>query len=73
MKQIKINDTDLIIKGIEILNQGLGSENAVRFLTLLNEEKTDYVKISQQLYQQQTIDNIFTRAKKNWDNENTNL
>jgi hypothetical protein len=73
MEQIKISDTELIIKGIEILNQGLGGENALRFLNLLNEEKTDYVKISQQLYQQQTIDDIFTRAKENWYNKTTNL
>jgi hypothetical protein len=66
MENTKVNDTELIIKGIEILNQTLGSDNTLRFLTLLNEEKTDYVKISQQLYQEQTIDDIFARARKNW-------
>ncbi len=66
MENTKVNDTELIIKGIEILNQTLGSDNTLRFLTLLNEEKTDYVKISQQIYKEQTIDDIFARARKNW-------
>lgn len=40
--------------------------DALRFLTLLNQNPTDYVKISRKLYAGQSIKEIFSRAKKNW-------
>jgi predicted HicB family RNase H-like nuclease len=39
---------------------------ALRFLSLLHREPTDYVTISRQLYEGQTVDDIFERAKENW-------
>ncbi|MBS4027706.1 MAG: hypothetical protein KGZ58_03620 [Ignavibacteriales bacterium] len=61
-----INDTELTVKGIEALNEALGTTNAFRFLSLLHREPTDYVEISKRLYNGQTIDEIFQRAKNNW-------
>jgi len=61
-----LNDTELRVKGIEILNETLGIAAALRFLSLLHREPTDYVAVSQRLYAGQTIDDIFERAKKNW-------
>lgn len=61
-----MNDTEIKFKGIEALNKTLGPTAALRFLTLLHREPTDYVEISKRLYKGQSIDNIFTRAKKQW-------
>ncbi|MCB0213585.1 MAG: hypothetical protein KDJ52_29855 [Anaerolineae bacterium] len=61
-----LNDTELRIKGIEILNESLGIAAALRFLSLLHRDPTDYVSISRRLYENQTIDDIFERAKINW-------
>ena len=61
-----MTDTELRINGIEALNKALGAAAALRFLTLLHREPTDYVAISQRLYEVQTIDEIFERAEKNW-------
>jgi len=67
MEKVKeMNDTELIISGIEILNKSLGVANALRFLSLLHNELTDYVEISQRLYDGQTIEEIFERAKTYW-------
>ena len=67
MEKVKeMDDTEIIISGIEILNKTLGVTNALRFLSLLHNEPTDYVEISQRLYDGQTIEEIFDRAKKNW-------
>jgi len=67
MKKVKeMDDTEIIISGIEVLNKTLGITNALRFLSLLHNEPTDYVEISQRLYDRQTIEEIFDRAKKNW-------
>ncbi len=61
-----LNDTELRIKGIEALNASLGAAAALRFLSLLHREPTDYVAVSRRLYKGQTIDDIFERAEKNW-------
>lgn len=61
-----IGDTQIRITEIEALNKVLGPAAALRFLTLLRREPTDYVKISRRLYQKQTIDKIFGRARKQW-------
>jgi hypothetical protein len=66
MKTTVMNDTEIKFKGIEALNKTLGPTAALRFLTLLHREPTDYVEISKRLYKGQSIDNIFTRAKKQW-------
>ena len=59
-----MDDTEIRMNGIEALNKALGPTGALRFLALLHHEPTDYVEISQRLYQDQTIDEIFERAKK---------
>jgi hypothetical protein len=63
---IVLSDTELRIKGIEALNASLGAAAAWRFLSLLHRESTDYVAISRWLYEGQTIDDIFERARENW-------
>ncbi len=61
-----LSDTELRIRGIEVLNKSLGVAVALRFLSLLHREATDYVTISRRLYEGQTIDDIFERARENW-------
>ena len=63
---VMLSDTELRIRGIEILNESLGIAAALRFLSLLHREPTDYVAISRRLYAGQTIDDIFERARQNW-------
>lgn len=64
MKTKTMDDTEIKFKGIEALNKVLGPTAALRFLTLLHREPTDYVEISRRLYEGQTIEEIFKRAKK---------
>lgn len=66
MKTKMLDDTEIKFKGIEVLNKTLGASAALRFLTLLHQAPTDYVKISKRLYEGQTVDEIFKRAKKRW-------
>lgn len=66
MKTKTMDDAEIKIKGIEALNKALGPTAALRFLTLFHREHTDYVKISQRLYEGQSIDEIFERAKRQW-------
>ena len=61
-----MDDTEVRVRGIEVLNKALGPAMALRFLTLLHREPTDYVEVSRRLYEGQTIDDIFERARKQW-------
>ena len=67
MEKTKLmDDTEIRIGGVEALNKALGPAAALRFLSLLHREPTDYVEISRRLYEGQTIDEIFDRARKHW-------
>jgi len=59
-----LSDAEIKIKGIEALNNVLGASDALKFLRLLHRDPTDYVNISERLYQNQSIDEIFARAKE---------
>ena len=61
-----LDDTEIRISGIEALNKALGPAAALRFLTLLHREPTDYVETSRRLYEGQTLEQIFERARQNW-------
>lgn len=61
-----MNDSQLRVKAIAALKKELGTAATLRFLALINQNSTDYVEISRQLYQEQQLDEIFARAKQNW-------
>lgn len=61
-----MDDAEIKISGIEALNKALGAVGALRFLSMLQREPTDYVEISRRLYEGQTVDEIFDRAKEQW-------
>lgn len=61
-----MDDTEIMIAGIEALNKALGPAAAFKFITMLHQERTDYVEISRRLYQEQGVDEIFERARNNW-------
>lgn len=62
----EMNDTELRISGVEALCKALGPTATLRFLSLVQHEPTDYVEISQRIYERQTIDEIFERATQHW-------
>jgi len=59
-----LDDNEIRVSGINALNKALGPSAAMRFLSLLHNEPTDYVEISRKIYEGQTIDEIFERAGK---------
>jgi hypothetical protein len=61
-----INDSQLRVKAIAALKKELGMAATLRFLALMNQNSTDYVEISRQIYEEQQLDEIFSRAKENW-------
>ena len=61
-----MDEVELRVHGIQALNKALGHTGALRFLSLMGREPTDYVQISRKLYEGQTVDGIFHRAKAAW-------
>ena len=61
-----LDDVEVRANGILALNKALGPTAALRFLTLLCHEPTDYVALSKRLYEGQGVDDIFARASKAW-------
>jgi len=61
-----IDESELRVIGIEALNKALGPAEALRFLALFHREPTDYVDVSKKLYENQSVEEIFKRAKEHW-------
>lgn len=61
-----LDNAKLERRGIQALNKALGHTGALRFLSLLGREPTDYIQISRKLYEGQTVDEIFRRAQDLW-------
>ena len=61
-----MDETELRVRGFEALNRALGPAEALRFLALFHREPTDYVEISRKIYEGQTVDEIFKRAREHW-------
>jgi len=67
MEHVKrLDDMEIRLRGIEALNKALGPAAALKFLSLYTREHTDYVKISERIYKDQTVEDIFQRAKNGW-------
>lgn len=61
-----MDEAELRVLGINALNKELGPAEALRFLSLFHHEPTDYVEVSRKLYENQSVDEIFKRAKEHW-------
>ncbi len=57
-------DADIATEGIKALARSLGPIRTHRFLTLLRPRPTDYVKVSRQIYNKQSVDEVFARSLK---------
>jgi hypothetical protein len=44
----------------------IGKKKALRFLALFHREPTDYVEVSKKFYENQSVEDIFKRAKEHW-------
>jgi hypothetical protein len=61
-----MDEAKLRVLGIDALNKALGPAEALRFLALFHREPTDYVEVSKKLYEKQSVEEIFKRAKEHW-------
>ena len=57
-----ITDTEIKIKGVQILSQYLGDVEAERFIALIQREPFDYTKWHQEMDELLTIDELSQKA-----------
>ncbi len=57
-----ITDTEIKIKGVQILAQHLGDVEAERFLALMQRDPFDYTKWRQEIDEELSIEEISSRA-----------
>jgi hypothetical protein len=61
-----MDEAELRVIGIDALNKALGPTEALRFLAHFLSEPTDYVEVSRRLYENQSVEEIFKRAREHW-------
>lgn len=61
-----MDEAELRVTGIDALNKALGHAKALRFLAIFRSEPTDYVEVSRRRYDNQSVEEIFKRARENW-------
>jgi hypothetical protein len=59
-----MDEAELRVAGIDALNRALGPAETLRFLALFHREPKDYVEVSRRLYQNQSVEEIFKRARE---------
>jgi hypothetical protein len=59
-----MDDVEIRTNGMLALNRALGPAATLRFLALMCHEPTDYVAVSRRLYEGQSVDDIFGRARE---------
>ena len=60
----EMDDAEIRARGLDALYRALGPARAHKFLGMFRREPTDYVEISRRIYEGQSIEEIFDRAKK---------
>ncbi len=59
-----MTDTEIKIKGVEVLMASLGEADAERFIALIQREPFDYTKWQRKLWAGQSLQEVSSRAMK---------
>ena len=62
----RVDDDELAVSGMEALFSALGPAAALRFVAMVKRGHGDSVEMSRRLYENQTIQEVHERAKRNW-------
>ena len=63
-----ISDIELRKKALILLNETLGAVNTIRFLSMYNTGKQDYLQIRDELFRDKSAKQVFEEAAKFWEN-----
>lgn len=66
MKSENISDTELKKKALTLLTRNLGAANTIRFLSLYNIGKQDYMEVRKELFKGMSARQVFNEAADFW-------
>ena len=66
MTTANISDIELRKRALVLLNETLGAANTIRFLSMYNTGKQDYLQIRDELFKDKTAKQVFEEAEKSW-------
>ncbi len=66
MTKANISDIELRKRALVLLNETLGAANTIRFLSMYNTGKQDYLQIRDELFKDKTAKQVFEEAEKFW-------
>ena len=58
------SDIEIRKKGLSVLFKNLGEVDAMRFLSQITYEKSDYLKLQDALFEGMSVEDIYKKAKK---------
>jgi len=61
-----ISDTELKKRAIVLLNETLGAANTIRFLSMYNTGRQDYMEIRNELFKDMSARQVFEEAADFW-------
>jgi len=61
-----ISDTELKKRALVLLNETLGAANTIRFLSMYNTGRQEYIKIRDELFKDMTARQVFEEAADFW-------
>ncbi len=59
-----MRNTEIKRKGLNVLFRELGEADAIRFLSQISYEKTDYLKLQEKLFEGMTVEDIYKKAQE---------
>ncbi len=62
-----ISDTDLRKRALVLLNENLGAANTIRFLSMYNTGRQDYMQIRKDLFKDMSARQVFEDAADFWE------
>lgn len=66
-EKLKFTDKEIIERGSRILIKELGYSGFLRFIRQTeNTSKEDYLKISEEVFEKMSVDDIFEKAEGHW-------
>ncbi len=58
------SDTEIKMKGLNVLFKELGEADAIRFLSQITYEKRDYLKLQEKLFKGMIVEDIYKKAQE---------
>ncbi len=62
-----LSDIDLRKRALVLLNETLGAANTIRFLSMYNTGKQDYMQIKEELFKDKSARQVFEEASDFWE------